>query len=141
MTLMKFVLCAFAYAFPTAVALSQEPACTARDLSGAYGFTLQGQNVGLKVSYLLTGLFQADGASAFVGSGQQSVGGQPSAAKFLGTYEVKPDCTGVAKLSFPNGVQALLYFVLVEGGEELYLLDSGTGVLENGSAKRIRRGK
>lgn len=126
----------------TASAVGQQvESCSVRDLNGSYGFSIKGQNLGLNVGYILTGIFRADGSGSFSGTGQQNVGGQPSAAQFSGTYLVNPDCTGTAKFFFPDGTEADLYFIIVENGSEVTILDVGTGVLESGSAKKIKTGK
>jgi hypothetical protein len=117
--------------------LAQPPsACTNRDLSGSFGFSIKGTNVALQVQYILVGQFTADGKGMFSGMGRQSVGGQATSAEYSGTYKVNPDCTGTAKFQFSGGTMANLYFVLVGDRSEVIILDSDSGTLESGYAKK-----
>ncbi|HET9183284.1 MAG TPA: hypothetical protein VFP59_14195 [Candidatus Angelobacter sp.] len=110
--------------------------CSLKSIKGSYGFELKGTNMTVG-TYVLVGRFSANGSGQFGGTGIQSVNGKIHKSTFKGTYSVDRDCTGAVQLVFPNsGVTGSLYFVLVAGGREIYMVDSGGGTVESGSAKR-----
>lgn len=110
--------------------------CSLGSLAGAYGFTLAGTNVGLGVQFAIGGRFTADGEGKFHGNGTESVSGQVFRTSFTGTYEIDAECTGSATLTFEGGDNAHLDFVLVSSGDEVMLIDSDSGTVETGVAKK-----
>jgi hypothetical protein len=116
--------------------VAQRPqSCTLRDLKGAYGFTVKTTN-SISVNYILTGRFDADGSGSFSGAGHENVNFTAGETTFTGTYTINSDCTGDALFQYAAGQQAHLFFVIVEDGNELIILDNDTGVMEAGYAKR-----
>ena len=116
--------------------------CSAADLEGGYGFSFHGTNLGLKVSMLMVGRFEADGKGSFKGTESQSVNGKVLQGPFNGTYVVNPDCTGSADLMFGGPNVEKVNFVMIEDRDEIFLIDVGGNTLESGEAKRqSRKGK
>ena len=113
-------------------------ACSNATLEGAFGFSLSGKNVSLNADYVLVGRFEAHGKGEYRGAGSQSVNGRMARGEFSGTYKVNPDCTGTAEIIFAKTeVKAQLDFVLVNDGNEIYLIDVGGKTVEFGQAKRL----
>ncbi len=123
----------------TGTAFSSGPReCSNATLEGAFGFSLNGKNIALNAEYLLVGRFEADGKGEYKGAGSQSVNGRVARGEFSGTYTVNPDCTGTAEIIFAKTeVKAQLGFVLVNDGNEIYLMDVGGKTVEFGQAKRL----
>jgi len=114
---------------------AQNP-CSTESVEGAYGFTVSGTNITANVQFAVTGRFLADGKGHFNGTGTEAVGPNTGHTTFKGTYKVQPDCTGSATFIFANGVTAVLDFVLVEDGDEIFIIDADPGAVETGTAKR-----
>lgn len=109
--------------------------CTNATLIGTYGFlrtgtTLQGPlgAVGLSVN---------DGKGFFTATQTISRNGAFNQASFDGTYEVNADCSG--RLLTPDKQRVIGYFVLVDGGNEIFLLSATSGNSVTGISKRIAR--
>jgi hypothetical protein len=112
-------------------------ACNVGNLKEGYGFSVKGRNVPLAADFIITGRFSADGRGNFTGFGKESVNGTVDGVQFSGTYTVDPDCTGSGILVFPKSqIRISLYFVIVENGDELIILNDGPGSLESGYAKK-----
>jgi hypothetical protein len=112
--------------------------CSNATLEGAFGFSLSGKNIALNGEYVLVGRFEADGKGEYKGAGSQSANGRVARGEFSGTYTVNADCTGSAEITFAKtGVKAQLDFVLVNDGNEIYLIDVGGKTAEFGQAKRL----
>lgn len=127
-------ICLFASA-----ASSQTPkACSNADLKGTYGFSFRGTNLGMKVSMVMMGRFEADGQGNFKGIESESVNGRVArGAGFNGTYTINPDCTGSSEITFEvSNVKSKMDFVLVDDGNEIFIVDVGGGTAESGEAKR-----
>jgi hypothetical protein len=115
------------------------PPCSNANLSGGYGFIVNGiaPHSG---PYSFVGRFVADGKGVVTGSGAQSVSGDISRPKFTGTYTIKADCTGVAKLKFDFGGEADLELIIVDDGKTVDMIvappDGQGGQNEVGTATR-----
>ncbi len=112
--------------------------CSNATLNAAYGFTLSGQNYVNNMPWAFIGQFAGDGAGALKGTGTQSIKGSITRARFTGTYEVRPDCLGTATLNFGGGPAAVIDFVVVDDGREMHVIVADQGVIEFGTAKRVR---
>ena len=110
------------------------PVCSASSIAGAYGFTLTGSY--MQTLYAISGRFVSNGKGALTGSATQTVGGNISTNGFTASYEVKADCTGTAVLSFDGGAQSSLSFTIVSNGQEVLMIDTDSGTVETGNAKR-----
>ena len=129
-----FTCCLYAYS---------QPGCSNDLLEGAYGFAVSGINVtasGINVTskalFALTGRFAADGKGHFSGEGTEAAGPKTGRITFKGQYNVQSDCTGSATFTFPDGTAAILSFVLVNDGNEVFIIDADSGAVETGAAKR-----
>jgi hypothetical protein len=128
------VTCLFVGAAATA---QGQEACSAQMLNGAFGFHINGTNVALNVGFAMVGRFDANGNGEFSGSATESSGGDVGKISLSGTYSVEADCSGSAVLTFENGATAHLDFVLTDSGNEALIIDSDSGTIESGGAKRI----
>lgn len=125
--LVPFTCCLYAYS---------QPGCSNGFLEGAYGFTVSGINVTAGAQFALTGRFVADGKGHFSGEGTDAAGPNTGRTTFKGQYNVQSDCTGSATFIFASGTTAILGFVLVNDGNEVFIIDADSGVVETGVAKR-----
>lgn len=100
--------------------------CDNRDLSGAFGFSINGSNPAVG-PYSFVGRFEADGNGKVTsGKGIQSVNGDIARPSFTGTYSVNPDCMGQAVLSFSGGGSATLQFVIEANGTQVAIIVAGS---------------
>jgi hypothetical protein len=115
------------------------PPCSNTNLSGGYGFIVNGTTP-RSGPYSYVGRFVADGKGGLTGRGAQAVNGLISRPTFTGTYTVKADCTGVAKLKFDYGGEANLELIIVDDGKtvDIMVADPNGQVGENevGTATR-----
>lgn len=109
--------------------------CTAAIVRGHYGFLITGTHIGIG-QYGLLGTIEADGAGHLHGGGLQSINGNQAEVSFAGTYQVTPECTGTTELTFEDKMVGHVRFVVVEGGNEILLMDYGAHTVETGYAKR-----
>ena len=99
----------------------QEPRCDNRNLTGAFGFKINGSNPAVG-PYSFVGRFVADGKGNVTGGGIQSVNGDISRPTFTGAYAVETDCTGEVVLSFSGGGSAILQFVIEADGTQVAII-------------------
>jgi hypothetical protein len=125
--LVPFTCCLYAYS---------QPGCSNDLLESAYGFTVSGINVTSGMQFALTGRFVADGKGHFSGEGTEAAGPKTGHITFKGQYNVQSDCTGSATFTFPDGSAVILSFVLVNDGNEVFIIDADSGAVETGAAKR-----
>jgi hypothetical protein len=115
-------------------------ACTNETLRGEFGFVAHGTTLpALGLPPLLTGAFVSSGPATFDGSGHftltatssfQGVIQGPSTV--TGTYAVNSDCSYTSQAS--NGVT--FRAVIVDGGREIFILQTTPGVVITGIAKK-----
>ena len=120
----------------TSLPSGAQTACSTESVEGAYGFTVSGTNITANVQFAVTGRFLTDGKGHFTGTGTEAAGANTGHTTFKGTYKVQPDCTGSATFLFANGVTAVLDFVLVDDGDEIFIIDADPGAVETGTAKK-----
>lgn len=111
---------------------ADEKACSTKTLQGYYGFYRSGTTS--------TGPLTAVGLGFYDGNGNNTATQTISRngvftldQTTVGQYEVDPDCTG---RGFLNGVQ-ISRTVIVDGGNEVYLLSMVAGNAVFGVAKKI----
>jgi hypothetical protein len=113
------------------------PNCSLNTLRGNYGYSFNG-------TVSPWGLLAGHGTLAFGSGGNltgayfENVNGLVFQGKFTGTFTVASDCTGsgtMAGLSHTWTVQ--LHFVIVDGGNEVLLLDTGASKVVSGIAKKM----
>lgn len=134
-TRIVFTIGVFAVA---ALADNQPPRCNNATLRGSYGFTAQGFTAaGSPVPTPLQGPFASLGTAVYDGRGGVVLtasatfnGLTQSLPPVKGSYQVRPDCTFVSNLE--NG--ATFYAAIVDGAEELYVLQTTPGVIAAGTA-------
>jgi hypothetical protein len=117
----------------------QESRCDNRNLTGAFGFKINGSNPAVG-PYSFVGRFVADGKGNVTGGGIQSVNGDISRPSFTGAYAVETDCTGEVVLAFSGGGTATLQFVIEADGTQVAIIVAGLsgpgGENEVGSATK-----
>ena len=114
--------------------------CTNESLRGEFGFIAHGTTLAaLGLPAALTGAFASSGSASFDGSGHftltatssfQGVIQGPSTV--TGTYSVNSDCSYTSQAS--NGVS--FQAAIVEGGRELFILQTTPGVVITGVARK-----
>jgi hypothetical protein len=103
--------------------------CSNRTLSGAYGYSSQGQVLppppGVPAPFTSTGIARFDGRGnvswvehTVIGGAQQGSDWTPSTS---GTYTVNSDCTGTMVVTTPNAPVPLnIFFAVVQQGMQFY---------------------
>lgn len=114
--------------------------CTNESLRGEFGFIAHGTTLAaLGLPAALTGAFASSGSASFDASGHftltatssfQGVIQGPSTV--TGTYSVNSDCSYSSEAS--NGVS--FQAAIVDGGRELFILQTTPGVVITGTAKK-----
>lgn len=112
--------------------------CNNATLRGSYGFTAQGFTLaGSPVPAPLQGPFASLGTAVYDGQGHVVLtasatfnGLTQALPPVPGTYQVSPDCTFVSRLD--NG--ATFFSAIVDGAQELYVLQTTPGVVASGVA-------
>jgi hypothetical protein len=108
--------------------------CTASNIAGAYGFSVEGYYVGqpnspdrfFPVAFAGTYTFNADGTVNR--SFTISIAGSIVPAKDSGTYAVNADCSGTAVfLNTPLGLETI-NLTIVGRGSAIHFLNATTGV-------------
>jgi hypothetical protein len=113
--------------------------CSSRTLMGAYGVKFEGLRVGIgpiasvsRFTFDGEGNFNASEIGRFNGSAvQRSISGQ---------YTVNEDCTGFLNfISIVSGQPTNVRgdFVVVQGGQEFFLLDNSDNWVANGVGKKL----
>jgi hypothetical protein len=113
--------------------------CSSRTLKGAYGVKFEGVRVGIGPIASVS-RFTFDGEGNFTTSEIGRFNGNPVQRAFSGQYTVNEDCTGF--LNFPSTVTGQPHdvhgdFVIVDEGQEFYLLDNSDSWVANGVGKRM----
>ena len=113
--------------------------CSSRTLKGAYGVKFEGVRVGIGPVASVS-RFTFDGEGNFTTNEIGRFNGSPVQRSFSGPYTVNDDCTGF--LNFPSTVTGQPRdvhgdFVIVDEGQEFYLLDNSDGWVANGVGKRM----
>jgi hypothetical protein len=115
--------------------------CTSETLEGSYAITTTGSIVSLGPVGLV-GVIKFDGDGGVEQTTTVSLNGTIINRTSQGTYVVNPDCTGTVTLALPPPAGASnLRFVILDHGDELRLINAGTGRVLVSDAKRqhIRR--
>jgi hypothetical protein len=113
--------------------------CSSRTLKGAYGVKFEGLRVGIGPIASVS-RFTFDGEGIFTASEIGRFNGSPVQRSITGQYSVNEDCTGI--LSFTSNVSGQPQnvrgdFVIVDGGQEFFLLDNSDNWVANGVGKRL----
>jgi hypothetical protein len=116
---------------------NRDHSCSVASLKGAYGFFRSGTTpVGPLAA---VGILDFDGAGSSTVRQTTRKNGISTSDLFntpamTGPYEIDPDCAG--RILNPDG-SALAHFVVVNGGNEVFILSLSAGNSVNGVMKRI----
>lgn len=113
--------------------------CSKGSINGRYGYQYQGNIAGSGPS-ILTGTITHSYDGKITGDITASFNGTiiPDIPILNGTFEVNDDCSGSVKFITPvspMGITAKI--VIVDRGEEYFLMNTDSGNLLGGTAKRI----
>lgn len=120
-------------------AAAQTHRCNLHSLSGSYGANITGTfflSPTMPVPLASVGIETFDGAGNSAGSGTTSFNGMVSSGTDSGVYTVERNCTGTLTVTFSNGFVITNNFVLVDGGKELFIIQTTTGTVISGVMKR-----
>lgn len=119
------------------------PRCTMGTIRGAYAMHAEG-TVFLPTTTPPTGVpvvtlnrYEFDGAGNSRGAATTSFNGQIERSPITGTYTLKEDCTGTFTDTLPNGFTVTSDIVVADGAKEIYLIETNSGAVLNGSMKRL----
>ena len=120
---------------------AQEPGrkCSLKTLKGAFGIKFEGQRIG-QGPLASVSRVTFDGNGVFTTSEVGTLFGDPLKRTFTGPYVVNDDCTGFLDFtSFitPQPHEAHGDFVIVNNGQEFFIVDSEDHWAANGVGKRI----
>jgi hypothetical protein len=113
--------------------------CSARTLKGPYGIKYDGSTAAGD-RYASVTLITFDGEGQFDGHDVFSLNGTFIRRTFSGPYTVNADCTGsLVFISFTTNPphEARGEFVIVDGGQEFFLIDVEAGVIATAVGKRV----
>lgn len=113
------------------------PLCTNATLIGSYAYSRTGTFVFLG-AVAANGVITLDGQGNLFGSDTASINGRISQRDFKGAYEVRADCTGEAKFAFSDREGVMIEFQIVDREKEFRFIQTDTGTVVTGSAKRMR---
>ena len=122
---------------------------TNESIEGTYGFSASGNLINFGPAKL-TGPFNSVGLDTFDGHGgctvtsfaanlPPPVGPVPETTSTACTYKVNPNGTGTKTFTFPNSVNHIS-FVIVNNGKEILEIQTDTGAIISGIAKRQEKG-
>ncbi|MCX7109006.1 MAG: hypothetical protein NTX45_02525 [Proteobacteria bacterium] len=132
------VLCAGA--IPSLVQAEERDShkCSAKTLQGAYGVKFEGQKLGTG-PFVSVSRIVFDGVGTFTSDEIGRFNGAPVQRTFTGPYTVNQDCTGFldfsSNLSDPPH-EATGNLVIVNKGQEFFIVDNEDGWAANGVGKR-----
>src|SRR5579864_5088813 len=120
-----------------------DDACSVASLKGSFGIQSTGSIVALGPIGPIAeaGTITFDGAGAVSSITTVSLGGQiiPNRTSLSGSYTVNADCTGdlAVILPVPGGTTtSTSHFVIVDHGKEIRLVNTGTGRVIVGNARK-----
>ena len=130
-------LLSLAMGTPANAADDGSASCSLNSLKGAYGYSFSG-------TVSPWGPLAGQGTIVFGGSGTltgayiENVNGLVFQGKFTGTFTVAPDCTGSATMTgLLKTWMTQLHFVIVNEGKDVLLVDTDSGKVVSGSAKKL----
>lgn len=120
---------------------AQEPGrrCSLKTLKGAYGIKFEGEKIGTG-KFVSVSRITFDGNGSFTTSETGRFNGNLVQRTFTGPYVVNDDCTGF--LDFTSHISTPPHaahgdFVIVNNGQEFFVVDNEEGWAANGVGKRI----
>lgn len=120
---------------------AQEPArrCSLKTLKGAYGIKFEGEKIGTG-KFVSVSRVTFDGNGSFTTNETGRFNGELVQRVFTGPYVVNDDCTGFLDFSSSLSVpphEAHGNFVIVNNGQEFFVVDNEEGWAASGVGKRI----
>jgi hypothetical protein len=120
---------------------AQEPGrrCSLKTLKGAYGIKFEGEKIGTG-KFVSVSRVTFDGNGSFTTNETGRFNGDLIQRTFTGPYVVNDDCTGF--LDFTSHITTPPHaahgdFVIVNNGQEFFVVDNEEGWAANGVGKRI----
>jgi hypothetical protein len=112
--------------------------CSTRTLKGAYGIKFEGQKIGAG-PFVSISRITFDGEGRFTTNETGRFNGNPIQRTFTGPYIVNEDCTGY--LDFPSNITNPSHaahgdFIIVNGGQEFFIVDNEEGWAASGVGKK-----
>jgi hypothetical protein len=124
-------------------AFADDDVCSVTSLHGAYGIQSTGSIVAFGPVGLVAeaGIIKFDGIGGVSQTTTLSLGGTiiPNRSSLSGNYLVNPDCTGDLALVLPvpgGTTTSTFYFVIVDHGKEIRLVNTGAGRVIVGNARK-----
>jgi hypothetical protein len=113
--------------------------CSLKTLKGAYGIKFEGEKIETG-KFVSVSRITFDGNGTFTTSETGRFNGDPIQRTFTGPYVVNDDCTGF--LDFTSHISTPPHaahgdFVIVNNGQEFFVVDNEEGWAANGVGKRI----
>ena len=113
--------------------------CSLKTLKGAYGIKFEGEKIETG-KFVSVSRITFDGNGSFTTSETGRFNGDPIQRTFTGPYVVNDDCTGF--LDFTSHISTPPHaahgdFVIVNNGQEFFVVDNEEGWAANGVGKRI----
>lgn len=125
------------------VAFADDEGCSVASLNGSYGIQSTGSIIafGPIGPVAEAGIIKFDGAGGVSQTTTVSTNGFiiPNRSSLSGNYLVNPDCTGDLALVLPvpgGTITSTQHFVIVDHGKEIRLVNTGTGRVIVGNARR-----
>jgi hypothetical protein len=119
---------------------ASNPQCSNQTIAGTYGFRTSGQekdSSGNWAPFASIGTYVRDDQGNIVsGEVTSNFGGTPGHSTLTGTYTVNPDCTGSQTTTLENGAMVSQTFVVVNGGQQLEFVLSGSAASIGGTQTR-----
>ena len=114
--------------------------CNLGTLRGAYGMNVRGTFLfgPTTVSAVALNYYVFDGNGNTQGRAATSFNGTISHGDFTGTYTVNENCTGKLIDKTADGFIITSEFIIVDGGQELFMIEADPNTIINGSLKRIK---
>ena len=134
--------------FTLAMALSLAPSakadvdeCSVITLKGSFGIATNGSIVAFGPVGPVAEVIKFDGAGSVSQTTTVSLNGTilPNRSSISGSYEVDPDCTGDLSVVLPGPtgtITSTSHFVIVDHGKEIRLVNTGTGRVLLGNARK-----
>jgi hypothetical protein len=114
--------------------------CTNGSILGRYGYRLYGTIQGVGAIALVGDLehkLDAAGKFSFTGKDINSLNGMIVPRTLQGTYDTGGDCAGKGVYTDSLGQTINYRFVIVDGGQEIFLMGTDQGTTVNGIARRL----
>lgn len=123
-------------------AISQEanaqvtPSCNNTTIKGSYGINFTGTFGTQPVA--VVGLVNFNGEASFQGTGTLNFNGTISPNRLVsGNYSVKQDCTLQILIEDIDNTISSLNGVIVDGGKEIFLIQTNPNIVFTGTFKRV----